>query len=230
MDIGRVDQKDVKTIGRYMTDSKLIDNIVSELTGTDDMLMGDDRRAETHDGSNDPGFINFTNGFAKIDNYTTLEYLSGSGYSTGSEKADEKVSSFDDYSHKLAVEEFTEKHPEVVDELKGKGLDIDYHDLNEAGYDKLAEELDENYRENMGGDTIMFFFNVLFYDGDNSYGMETGKTSCIVQFVINWETPYHRRGASNEVFVEDSFEYGSAQDIIDYLESDVFKKIVKNID
>ena len=138
------------------------------------------------------GFIPFIDGGYRVVKLFNLSTFNSSGYRFSVKEADAKIEEFINYNYELAKDRFVDNHPEYKDK------DFDYTSLCEEGKDTLAEELSNMESDYMSDDGIMVEFGFHFYNAGNTHSDKPNSDSIYIYAVINWETPYFRRGADNE--------------------------------
>lgn len=138
------------------------------------------------------GFIPFIDGGYRVVKLFNLSTFNSSGYRFSVKEADAKIEEFINYNYKLAKDRFVDNHPEYKDK------DFDYTSLCEEGKDTLAEELSNMESDYMSDDGIMVEFGFHFYNEGNTHSDKPNSDSIYIYAIINWETPYFRRGADNE--------------------------------
>lgn len=138
------------------------------------------------------GFIPFIDGGYRVVKLFNLSTFNSSGYRFSVKEADAKIEEFINYNYELAKDQFVDNHPEYKDK------DFNYTSLCEEGKDTLAEELYNMESDYMFDDGIMVEFGFHFYNKGNTHSDKPNSDSIYIYAVINWETPYFRRGADNE--------------------------------
>jgi predicted ABC-type ATPase len=133
---------------------------------------------------------------------------------------DNKIEEFRERNREYGVERFKEEYPEIVKELGGID-NVNYSELNDAGYGSEAEELDEFMRDD--DDTVMMKVEAFYYTPFNDKG-EDGKHTIQLSGVVNLEAPYHRSG-NLEDYIEERFTFDTLKELEDKLDKGLSKVV-----
>jgi hypothetical protein len=167
------------------------------------------------------GFMPYTDGGYEYMWFEYLSTMSGSGKSLPTKPLDAELDRQVQYNYDLAKENFIDSYPEIVEKL---GEDkINYHDLQEAGYESEAEELSEMEMNYDGDDTILMRVFAYYYSPENSRA-ENGKHTISLFGDVNLESPYHRAGNLDDS-MEITFTFNSIADLSKKMDTNL-KKIV----
>jgi hypothetical protein len=171
------------------------------------------------------GFIPYTDGGYEARWFEHISYFSGSGNSLPTKALDDEMQRQVDQNYQYAKERIMDLYPEVVEEL---GEDnIDYSSLSDAGYESIAEELNEYERDYDGDGTIMCEIGAYYYNPQNARGIDDKHTIRLFG-LVNLESPYHRSGN-----LEDRYDIDITFDSISELEKKVnesLEEIIKWFD
>jgi len=148
------------------------------------------------------GFIPFQEGGWEYKIFIPLIKYFGTGMEFSNDVANNKVQEMIDYNQEIAMKEIKQKYSKELENISDDK--INYTDLYEMGLGDIAEELSDLESDFIYEDSIMIMVRCFFEEENNNF---------YVVSVINWESPYFRQGASNEVFMEDEFTAIEGEDI-----------------
>jgi len=158
------------------------------------------------------GFISFQDGGWEFTGFMTLMQIEGSDKWFSSKEANKKIEEMIAYNYEIAKEQFMDDYKE---QLKDIPVDkINYHDLYELKLGDLAEKLSEMEMDMMSEDSVMLDIRCFYEDKYKQF---------TVSAAINWESPYHRGGSNNEVFLQEEFEAKDGEDITGKLNEAITK-------
>jgi hypothetical protein len=174
-----------------------------------DYETADDFKGEEVEHESRDGFIAYTDGGFEATWFDYISRLKSTGYGLPTAGLDAEMERQADYNYEAAKDRFKDEYPEIVEEL---GEDnIDYHSLQDAGYDSEAEELSEWEMDFNGEDTIMMQIGAFYYTPENSRGQD-GKHTIFVFSNVNLESPYHRTGNLDDG-IDFTFTFNSIDDL-----------------
>lgn len=165
------------------------------------------------------GFISSNDGGYSAKMFCSLGSLVGGGaYKNFPSKAVDAIDRMVKISHDIAKDSFVEAYQK---ELKGIEKDkITYEGLSAAGHARLAESLAEYESESLSDDTVMLDLVAMMVRDDSGSGI-----TFFVQGAVNHESPYHRRGSSNEVVKEITLYYDDEKEMEQSLVKDIEKSL-----
>jgi ppGpp synthetase/RelA/SpoT-type nucleotidyltranferase len=166
------------------------------------------------------GFIPFTNGGYSSRWFEYSNMLEGSGMNLPTASLDEKIEEFRERNREYGFERFEEEYPEIVEELGGIE-NVNYSELEDAGYSNEADDLDMFMQDDE--DSIMMEVEAFYYNPNNDRG-EDGKHTIQLSGVVNLEAPYHRSG-NLEDYIEERFTFDSYKELEDKLDKALMKVV-----
>ena len=199
--------------------SKTMKELISDsLDNVDD--IDSDNTVEEIESKRRDGFIphSFNCGGWTVRAFKYVSSIRGSGCSFSSDEANSKIDELIDYSLKLGRDEFIDQNRDKLKEKNIPEESVNYSDLYDLGHGELAELLDEFETAGLDEDTVMLEVRCMYHGVD-----EEGIHSASVDAAINWETPYHRSGKNNEVYVEQEIEFSTVDELKANLSSAIKK-------
>ena len=195
-----------------------IDDSVEDISSTYE--QAENSKGEEVESKSRDGFIPFTNGGYSSRWFEYSNILEGSGMNLPTESLDDKIEEFRERNREYGFERFEEEYPEIVEELGGIE-NVNYSELDDAGYGSEAEELDEFMRDD--DDTVMMEVEAFYYTPNNDRG-ENGKHTIQLSGVVNLEAPYHRSG-NLEDYIEERFTFDTLKELEDKLDKGLAKVV-----
>lgn len=167
------------------------------------------------------GFIPFTNGGYSSRWFEYISMLEGLGMNLPTASLDEKIEEFKERNREYGFERFEEEYPEIVEELGGIE-NVNYSELEDAGYSSEADDLDMFMQDDE--DSIMMEVEAFYYNPNNDRG-ENGKHTIQLSGVVNLQlAPYHRSG-NLEDYIEQRFTFDSYKELEDKLDKGLAKVV-----
>ena len=221
----RVNEKSYAKGGEVLEYSKIldiltdkIDDAVEDIESTYEQATNP--KGEEVESKSRDGFIPFTNGGYSSKWFEYSNMLEGSGMNLPTNSLDETIEEFRERNREIGFERFEEEYPEIVEELGGIE-NVNYSELEDAGYGSEAEELDEFMRDD--DDSVMMEVEAFYYTPNNDRG-ENGKHTIQLSGVVNLEAPYHRSG-NLEDYIEERFTFDTLKELEDKLDKGLAKVV-----
>lgn len=162
-----------------------------------------EKKVEDNDTKHSSGYIPLQEGGATATWFERTDSLNGMGKRLPTDKLQAFMEKMVENAYTESQDKFKKEYPEIVEAI---GEDkINYQDLYDEGYGSEAERLSEWEGDYLIEETIMMQVGFLLYSPKNSRS-EDGKPTCVVQGLVNMESPYHRPGKF-ENYVEQTFTF-----------------------
>jgi len=221
----RVNEKSYAKGGEVLEYSKILDILTDKIDDSVEDISSTYEQAENSKGEeveskSRDGFIPFTNGGYSSRWFEYSNMLEGSGMNLPTNSLDETIEEFRERNREIGFERFEEEYPEIVEELGGIE-NVNYSELEDAGYGSEAEELDEFMRDD--DDSVMMEVEAFYYTPNNDRG-ENGKHTIQLSGVVNLEAPYHRSG-NLEDYIEERFTFDTLKELEDKLDKGLAKVV-----
>ena len=195
-----------------------IDDSVEDIESTYEQATN--TKGEEVESKSRDGFIPFTNGGYSSRWFEYSNMLEGSGMNLPTNSLDEKIEEFRERNREYGFERFEEEYPEIVEELGGIE-NVNYSELEDAGYSSEADDLDMFMQDD--DDSIMMEVEAFYYTPNNDRG-ENGKHTIQLSGVVNLEAPYHRSG-NLEDYIQERFTFDSYKELEDKLDKGLAKVV-----
>lgn len=201
---GKVNDENIRELFDKVTEvgAEIVEEFVDDNSGFgyEDYY---NKRTEEIEHRHVSGFIPFTNGGSTTSWFEAYSSLLGSGKTLPTNTLQAQMEKIQEDGYREAADKFKKEYPEIVEQI---GEDkINYHDLQEEGFNDEADELDNWEREWIEDETALMSVQFILYKGSNSRAID-GKPTCVVMGIVNLEAPYHRDG-NLEDFIEESFTF-----------------------
>jgi len=144
--------------------------------------------------------------------YVPLSYMIGTGYLPSNSKLESMLRAADDKAFEFAKKEWMKANKDFIAQNNLTSDQINYHDLQELGFDSEAEDLDEYYRGAQEDEDVTFRIGAFYYGPDNA-GHEAvrGEENMYVFGVVDFDG--HFLPSSMFETYETSFAFKNPKDL-----------------